>query len=68
MTLVTWIEKTGPKNLAKKMRVDPSTICNWKLSKSWPDPKRLLQINKMSGGKVTIVSMVHHFAKRKKRN
>lgn len=61
MKLDTFIEKTGPKLLARKLRVDPSTVSNWRRRRSFPRPKKLMQIFVLSEGKVTYEEMIHHF-------
>lgn len=64
MRLDAWIIKTGPKIVAKKMKVDPSTVSSWRTRKAFPRPDKLRQIYKLSEGKVTYEEMVHHFCGR----
>ena len=61
MKLDTWIEKTGPKVIAKKFRVDPSTVSYWRSGTRCPNPRRLYKIHQMSGGKVSYKEMIEHF-------
>ncbi len=61
MRLDVWIEKTGPKEVAKQLKVDPSTISNWRTGKSFPKPERLVQLYKLSMGRVTYAEMIQHF-------
>jgi transcriptional regulator with XRE-family HTH domain len=67
MKLSTWIQDTGPKEIAKKIGVDPSTVSNWRQGKAFPRPRRLMQIFALSKGKVTYAEMVHHFVGRSAR-
>ncbi len=62
MKLNTWIEKTGPKIVAKRMKVDPSTVSLWRRGKTFPRAKRLMQLHRLSGGKVSFKEMINHFA------
>lgn len=61
MKLNKWIEKTGPKKVAKLLRVDPASVSNWKLGRSCPRPKKLHKIHVLSKGQVSYKEMVLHF-------
>ncbi len=63
MTLRTWIEETGPKVIAQKLKVDPSTVSAWRNGQAFPRPKRLVQLHQLSKGKVTYEAMIQHFLK-----
>lgn len=65
MTLSNWIIREGPKNIAKKLRVDPSTVCLWKKGRAFPRAKTLVKIHRMSRGKVTYAEIIEHYAGRK---
>jgi hypothetical protein len=66
MTLSNWIIRTGPKNVAKILNVDPGTVSQWKRKKSCPRPALLVKINKLSRGEVTYKSMLESFVSSKK--
>lgn len=61
MQLSTWIEKEGPKKVAKDFGVDPSTVSFWRKGKSLPRPHHMAQIVKRSKGKVTFANIIEHF-------
>ncbi len=58
MTLCDWIEKTGPKAVAKLLKVDPSTVSLWRNGKSTPTTKMMKKINEVTKGKVTYKSII----------
>lgn len=66
MTLSSWIVTTGPKNVAKLLKVDAATVSQWKNQNAFPRPKHLVKINKLSKGQVTYRSMIESFVKAKK--
>ncbi len=66
MKFNTWIEHTGPKVIAKALKVDPSTVSLWRLGKSLPRPKHMISIFRMSKGQVTFDEMIRHAVKRSK--
>lgn len=57
MTLRVWIEKTGPKKIAKALKVEAGTVGLWK-SGVLPRPGTMVEIFAMSKGKVTYRDMV----------
>ena len=61
MTLRVWIRETGPKVVAAKLGVDPSTVSSWRIGRAFPRAPMLYKIYKASGGRVTYREMVHHF-------
>ena len=64
MTLRAWILKTGPKNAAKLLKVEPATLSCWKTRKSFPKAKSMIMINKLSKGQVTFEHMVRYASRR----
>lgn len=67
MTFKNWVETTGPKNIAKKLKVDPSTVSQWKIGKTCPPARVLIWFHQESKGKLTYPEMLRHFAKSKAR-
>ncbi len=63
MRLDTWIKSTGPRVVARAMNVDPSSVSAWQNGYMCPRPKRLVQIHKLSKGKVSYAEMILHFVK-----
>lgn len=63
MTLRRWIIKTGPKEVARKLKVDPSTVSNWKCGTAFPRRKQLIKINRASKGEVTYTEMIEKAGK-----
>lgn len=63
MTLKHWIEKTGPKECAKLLKVDPATVSYWKLGSSLPRPHHMVKIYRLTNGRVTYKEMVERAAK-----
>ncbi len=58
MTLRAWIEKKGPKEVAKLLKVDPATVSLWRAHRSLPRPRFMVAINRLSRGKVSYQQMV----------
>lgn len=67
MTLRNWIEKTGPKEVARLCGADPSTVSNWKLGVALPRPETMVRIFRLTKGKVTYQIMVEGFVNGGKR-
>lgn len=61
MKFESWIKKTGPKNIARALNVDPSTVSNWRTKKSFPRPEKLKRIHQMTKGRVSYEEIVNHF-------
>ncbi len=66
MTLKEWIIKTGPKNAAKLLKVEQATVSYWRSRRTFPRPKTMVKINRLSGGKVTFEHMVRYAATKQK--
>lgn len=64
MTLHDWINRTGPKEVAKTLGVDPSTVSQWRTYRACPRPRYMLAIHKLSKGEVSYESMVVRFVKK----
>jgi DNA-binding transcriptional regulator YdaS (Cro superfamily) len=67
MQLNIWIEKTGPKKVAKLLRVDPSSVSQWRTRGVLPRPRIMIKINKLSGGRVTYEEMIQSAAKKQRK-
>lgn len=58
MTLCDWIQKTGPKAVARLLKVDPSTVSLWRNGRSVPRAETMLKIHTITLGKVSYRSML----------
>ena len=65
MTLCDWIVKTGPKEVAKLLNVDPSTVSLWRKGANIPHVKTMVKIVKTTKGKVTYRDIIEPFVKGK---
>jgi DNA-binding transcriptional regulator YdaS (Cro superfamily) len=63
MTLNKWIIKTGPKKVAKLLRVDPGTVSQWKTLDACPRPRAMVKIHQLSKKQVSYQSMIESFVK-----
>lgn len=64
MTLSSWIVKTGPKTVARLLKVDPSTISQWKNLNAVPRPETMVKIYKLSRGRVSYKSIVECYTRK----
>lgn len=64
MTLHAWIEKTGPKKVAKLLKVNESTVSRWRSYQSLPRPNKLMKIKTLSKNKIKTADVVATFTKR----
>jgi DNA-binding transcriptional regulator YdaS (Cro superfamily) len=67
MTLQAWIKETGPKNVAHLLKVDSSTVHFWKAGKTLPRPALMVQIHRLTKGKVSYQTMIEDAAKRNRK-
>lgn len=65
MTVTQWIETGPPKQIAKKMKVEPSTVSLWRHGRSCPKPKSLIKMHELSG--IPYEDLVRHFANGRRR-
>ena len=61
MTLKTWIEKTGRKEVEQLLKIRQSTITAWLQKKQAPKDKVKIKINRMSHGRVSYAEMIEPF-------
>lgn len=55
-----WIKEVGPKEVAKKLKVDVSTVSHWRNGDAFPRARFCKQIFQMSEGRVSYGEMVEH--------
>jgi len=61
MNFARWIEKTGHRKVAAKLKVDPSTVSLWAARSSLPKPATMKEIVKVSGGRVSYKEIIEPF-------
>ncbi len=61
MKLVEWIEKTGSANIAKQLGCSQARVINWRLKIAAPSCKMMIEIVKLTKGKVSYKEIVEGF-------
>ncbi len=64
-----WVKsKGGPLAVSEKLGVTAAAVRSWLRRESTPRPRVMIEIMRLSKGKVTLVGIVKETAKRKKAN
>lgn len=66
MKIDLWIKEVGPKKVAKLLRVEPQTVSAWRTGIACPRPQKMVQIKKVSKGKVDYKDMIEPFVAKNK--
>lgn len=61
ITLAEWIEKESVNTVSKALRVEKSTVWNWRRGYCLPTADKMERIEKLSKGAVTRQEMVAHY-------
>lgn len=58
LTLSDWITEVGPENVAKLMKVERSTVFNWRKGYCYPRVDQMRKIKKYTNGRVTYDAII----------
>lgn len=57
-TFQEWLDFYGAERLAKTLKVSPRVVNHWRLGDGWPRIRIILEIVKLSRGKLTVESVI----------
>ena len=61
MKLTELIDELGPTKLGKLLKCSPARVTNWKLGTAGPSPKIMVEIVKVTKGKVSYKDIMEEF-------
>lgn len=66
ITLLDFIVEIGPNKLARKLKINESTVRQWRRGYCLPRAEYMLKINRLTKGRLTYAEMIEtHFKNRK---
>ncbi len=67
ISLSDWITQVGPANIAKKLKINVTSVCQWQDYHCLPRPEMMLKIQSLSKEQVSCNGMVREFVNSKKK-